>query len=409
MGNTIFRLRSVVTLFHKGRIVDNFRSVWKRGIGYRIAHRGQRVATFLSNEQATLPAHFTYEGKEVLTTDFLRDTSTTGIVVISVPNPKQRPTEAKLLYEQYFLGNTEESKCCSWSVGKSVVGALLGIALKQGKINSLDDKVSDYLPELRKSGYGSVTLRNLLQMSSGIRFTEDTGRFFSDVSRMGRMIALGYSINGFAASLKRECEQGVALHYNSMNTQVLAAVIDRALGPDCSLTEYLEETIWTKVGFEDDAYWLLDNDKNEMELAFGTLSARTRDYARLGWLYLNEGKSPLDGSQVIDEDWIVQSVTPDCEHLQPGLHEKYNRWGYGYHIWVLGEDADPTKIAGDYVFSGVYGQFVYISPQDRIVIARNSAYADFTTDKDKAAFMRKAVASFRAMAKHFKRSHAWEP
>lgn len=395
----LFRLRNTITLFNEVNIVANFRSLWQKGFTHRVARRGTQVAQFNASEAAfNLPENFTFEGTQLNTLEFLQSHWTTGMVILKVPDPEKKPTQATLLYEQYFRGNDASSKCISWSMGKSIVGALFGVAIAQGKIGSLDDMVTDYLPEFAGSGYDGVILKNVLQMSTGVAFTEDYERFFSDVNRMGRTLALGYSVNGLAASLCKEYEQGTHLHYNSMNTQVLGAVLSKVIAPQ-KLTEYLEEQIWTKVGFEDDVFWLLDNDMDEMELAFGTFNARTRDFARFGWLYLNGGRSPLDGSQILLNDWVKKSVTPDDAHLQPGVNEGYNLWGYGYHIWVLGREDDPTQVAGDYAFVGIYNQFVYVSPQHNVVIARNSAYPDYGTGDDLPSEA-KAIACFRAIAEH---------
>lgn len=400
MGNTLFRLRSVLTLFDEKRICQNFRSLWLQGFPHRVAHRGSRgVAEFeLPAAFAELPSHFEHEGRRYDTAQFLEDHWTTGLVVLRVPDPKRQPARAQLLYECYFRGNAASSRCISWSVGKSFVGALVGVALAEGRVKSLQDAVTDYLPEFGGSGYDGVTLKNVLQMSSGVGFSEDYGRFFSDINRMGRALALGRSINRLAASLKRESEQGVRNHYCSMDTQVLAAVLARVLGPGATLTQYLEDHLWSKVGFEDDALWLLDNDSDQMELAFGALLARTRDYARFGWLYLNEGRSPLDGSRILGEEWVRQSVVPDAPHLQPGVNPQNNLWGYGYHLWLLGREGSPAEVAGDYMAVGVYNQFVYVSPDDRIVIARNSAYPGY--DKDELPSEAKAVSCFRAISAH---------
>jgi CubicO group peptidase (beta-lactamase class C family) len=159
---------------------------------------------------------------------------------------------------------------------------------------------------------------------------------------------------------------------------------------------------------EADVAWLLDADeKDGMELAFGSLNARTRDYARFGWLYLNQGRSPLDGAQIVPEAWVRDSTTPDAPHLQPGRHDLHDYpFGYGYQWWI----PEPTKsltLAGqvikkEFMALGIYGQSIYINVDDNVVVARNAAWPNF---KDGAiASFEETVGLSRAIAVHFHKS-----
>ena len=269
-------------------------------------------------------------------------------------------------------------------MGKSMLSCLFGIAIQEGTIRSIDDLVTDYAPELVGSGYDGVILKDVLQMSSGVRFDEDYGNVFSDIHAFGRSLALGSSINALAKKLPKQRPPATYNHYNSMDTQVLGIVLTNAISKVgfANLTQYLQEKVWSKGGFEDDLYWLLDNETNQMEIAVGTMNARTRDYARFGWLYLNQGKSPVDGTSIVNSEWVRQSVTPDAPHLMPGKNNISDyEYGYGLQWWVLGKEGAPTEVAGDYLAAGVYNQFIYVNPQENIVIARNSAYPDFDTDE----------------------------
>jgi CubicO group peptidase (beta-lactamase class C family) len=155
-----------------------------------------------------------------------------------------------------------------------------------------------------------------------------------------------------------------------------------------TLTSYLEKMIWQRIGMESDAYWLVDS--KGRELAFGCLNAVLRDYARFGQLYLNEGL--WAGEQVVPAEWVRASVTPDAPHLQPGRNPASNSvLGYGYQWWIPG---DPE---GDYVAIGVYNQFIYINPTHRVVIAKSSAYPDYTVDGVEKEL--ETIAAFRAIAK----------
>ena len=262
------------------------------------------------------------------------------------------------VYEKYFPGNSESTRHISWSRAKSVVSALFGIAMEEGYIKSLNQTVDEYLPELIGSGYEGVRIKDVLQMSSGVKFNEDYGDFWSDINKWGRKFALGSSQDKFAARLVREEEPGTNLHYVSINTHVLGMIIVKATGK--SLSAYLKEKLWDPMGMEYSAYWLCDD--TGMEVALGGLNIALRDYAKIGQLYLDRGA--WQGVQIVPKEWAIASVTPDAEHLMP---ENNTRFGYGYHWWI------PQGTEGEFMAMGVYNQYIYVNPVTRTVIALNSA------------------------------------
>lgn len=331
------RVYHVICLFDADRIVPNFRSM---ATMFRTApvRRSETPHRFESNPRE-LPPTYEYQGTTRDVQRFLQDTWTTGLIVLQ---------DGKVVQEKYFLGNTAASKSISWSVAKSFISALVGIAVAEGRIADIHRPVSDYVPALRGSGYDGVPIKDVLQMSSGIRFNENYGDFFSDINGLGRAIAFDTSLDEFVASLKRERVPGTFHHYVSMDTQVLGMLL-RATTSE-TIASYLESRIWKKLGMESDAYWLID--RNGMELAFGGLNAVLRDYARLGQLYLDEGE--WQGQQIVPAAWVRASVTPDAPHLQPGNPASTWVLGYGYQWWI------PQQPDGDYLAIGVYGQFVYI-------------------------------------------------
>jgi CubicO group peptidase (beta-lactamase class C family) len=372
------RLYHVITLFEPNVIVDNFRNM-DTMFDYRTVHRGETVFE-LTDKKRALPDTYVYEGETKSTAEFIDETWTTGLIVLKGDT---------VAFEKYYLGNDRNSKAISWSVAKSFVSALVGIAVEEGYIKDIKDPVTRYVPLLKGSGYDGVPIKDVLEMSSGIRFDETYADFFSDINRMGRVIALNKSLDSFVASLENEREPGTYNHYVSMNTQVLGMVLREAIGRDIS--SYLEEKIWKKIGMESDAYWLVDGDG--MELAFGGLNVVLRDYARFGLLYLNGGK--MMGQQIVPADWVSASVNPSAPHLLPGKRPTSD-WvlGYGYQWWI------PENPQGDFLAIGIYNQFIYISPKYNVVIAKTSAYAGY--DLDGEAKELESIAFFRAIAESLK-------
>ena len=368
------RVYHVIRLFEPEDILHNFR-LMETMFDTAPVRRGP-VAHQFERNVGNLPSTYVYKGHTKRISDFLEQTWTTGMVVLQ---------DGAIVYENYYRGNAASSKVISWSVAKSFVSALMGIAVEEGHIRDIHQPVTDYVPALRGSGYDGVSIKNVLQMSSGIRFNEDYGDFWSDINRLGRAIAFNASLDDFVASLRRERPPGTFHQYVSMDTQVLGMVLRAATGE--TLASYLESRIWRKIGMESDAYWLID--RNGMELAFGGLNAVLRDYARLGQLYLNEGR--WAGEQVVPRAWVRASVTPDAPHLQPGNPNSSWVLGYGYQWWI------PQQPDGDYLAIGVYNQFIYVDPKRNIVIAKSSAYPAYNVDGQDREL--ETIAAFRAIAR----------
>lgn len=359
-GTKVSRLWKFNTLFREDKIVQNFRSMHEL-VPFHVVHRGDAVYEF-GRDSENLPETFDYKGKTYKIDELLENTWTTGLIIIK---------DDKIRFEKYYRGNTENTLNISWSVGKSFVSALIGIAVQEGYIKDIHTPVSDYVPQLKGTGYDGVSLKDVLQMSSGVKFDEDYHSFFSDINRMGRVVALGNSINDFAASLERERQPGTYNHYVSMDTQVLGMVLKAVTGKTPS--QYLEEKIWKRIGMQADAKWLVDD--ADMELVFGTLNVTLRDYARFGRLYMYYGN--WNGEQVVPRQWVIDSVTPDAPHLQPGDNPNSdNKMGYGYQWWI------PEHPKGDFMALGVYDQYIYINPAKKVVIVKNSAFPHWKIDSE---------------------------
>jgi len=294
--------------------------------------------------------------------------------------------DGNILSEQYFRGSDKDTRHILMSVTKSVVSLMVGVALESGLIKSLDDPVDSYAPELKRGGYAGVTVKNVLQMSSGVRWNEDYGDLNSDVVQYIVSILLG-SVDEFTAKLPKERAQGIYNKYASADTQVLGMVLTGATGKP--LPELLREHLWSKLGVEQDAWWLVDT--TGQAAAAGGLNASLRDMGRIGLLYLNRGKT-FSGQSVVSEDWIKASVTPDAPHLMPGK-KPTSDWvlGYGYQWWI------PQNPEDDYSAIGIFGQFIYVYPRRGVVIVKTSAYDDYFESGEKMEL--ESLEVFRALAK----------
>jgi CubicO group peptidase (beta-lactamase class C family) len=362
--------------FEPDTIVENFRSLYKKYPSTTVNRSGPSYE--LPEKHRELPSTYVYEGKTKRISDWIKFTDTTGLLVIK---------DGVVVFENYYDGNEKSTRTISMSVAKSFVSFLIGVALAEGQIANLQDPVDTYVPELKGSGYEGVSLKNVLQMSSGIRFTEDYGDLKSDIVRLVVSFTTG-SINEFVAGLPSERKPGTFNQYVSADTQVLSMVLNGATKK--SLTEYMQSKLWSHLGVEYSAKWLTDPTGTEM--AFGGLNATLRDYARFGLLYLNQGRN-FQGKQLVPVSWIKASVTPDAPHLMPGRNNPGSNWpmGYGYQWWI------PENPQGDFTAIGIYGQFIYVHPGHNVVIAKSSAYVDYNNSGDEMEF--ESMEAFRAIAK----------
>jgi len=267
------------------------------------------------------------------------------------------------VHESYYLGTEDTDLRISWSVAKSFLSALMGIVLEEGDIASIDDQVTKYAPSLKGSAYEGATIRNVLNMASGVHFDEDYLAFNSDINKMGRVLALGGSMDEFAASItEQDRAPGEAWQYVSIDTHVLGMVIRGATGR--SIKELMVEKLLTPLGLEADPIYLTDG--NGVAFVLGGLNLRTRDYARMGQLYLQYGV--WNGAQLVPSDWVLASTENSAPNRPAGV-------GYGFQWW-LPADGDE----GEYFARGIYGQYIYVNPTKGVVIALNSADRDFTED-----------------------------
>lgn len=374
----INRVRFVASMFSGEEQVERFRAM-DEYFPVRTFRRSGPISELPEGTPIELPATYAWAGETRDTARFLEDTDTTSLIVVK---------GGTVMYENYWRGNDRATRWISWSVGKSFISALVGIAIEEGKIESITDPLEKYAPELAGTAYEGVSVKDALEMSSGVAWNEDYSDPDSDIARFGQALALGSSMVDFAKTLRREHEPGTVNYYNSMDAQVLGLVLRKATG--ITPSEYLEQKIWSKIGAEHDGYWVLD-DTGE-ELAAGGVNVTARDYARFGLLYLNGGK--WNGEQIVPVDWVKASHTPDAERLMPGEKPGADiNWGYGYLWWL------PRAVDGPYAAVGIYNQFVYVDPANDLVIVKTSANSSYGQTNDEASYREdETIALFEAIA-----------
>lgn len=323
---------------------------------------------FAKEENIALADGFQFEGSFYPTEPFLQDTKTSALLVIQ---------DDVIRYENYFFGGDEATVFSSNSMGKSFVSALMGFAVADGSIDSVNDPLGKYIPEFAGTDLENIPIKACLQMASGIDFDEDTDmNSFSMRTLMGTPameVIAGYGVQEPPFTYRR---------YLSINTEILGQVIKNATGK--GLGEYMEEKLWTRIGSAHDAYWTLNNGT---ELANGGLSISLRDYARFARLYLHEGN--WNGEQLLPRDWIRDSLDISADYSKPGANnDGYNAIGYGYQWWV------PEGDQGEFMAIGVYGQFLYVNPEQNVIIVKVNADPDFMAEH----YELKHVEFFRAIA-----------
>jgi len=255
-----------------------------------------------------------------------------------------------ILYENYFYGYGKESQIPSFSVAKSFTSALVGLAIQDGLIKSVEEPVTNYLPEMQKNGFDKVTLKHLLQMTSGIKFRETYGNPFHEDAQF----YYGRNLRQKSLKLRLARTPGEKFEYASGNTQLLALVLERSLKGK-TVSAYLQEKLWTPLGMESKASWSIDEKGDGIEKMFCCLNATARDFAKFGSLYLHQGK--WDGKQILPINWVQESTTADT--TQGGA--KY----YKYQWWL-------SSKSSEYLAEGIINQYIYINPDKKLVIVKLS-------------------------------------
>ena len=286
---------------------------------------------------------------------FLEANANTGLLVLKGDT---------ILAERYQYGRTAQHRLASASMAKTVLAMLVGIALDEKKIASIEDKAEQYVPALKGHPYGETSIRHLLTMSSGIAFSEDYSGT-DDASKLVNNTVRQQTAGGADTVLEfklREAPAGTRFRYASADSQVLGLVLAAAVGEP--LATYLSDKIWRPMGAEANATWLID--KGGYETGYCCLNATLRDYARFGMLLANYGA--LDGKQIIPAAWVKAATTAEAPHLRVGTATPNN--GYGYQTWLT-HRTEPRFAA-----LGLRGQAIFVDPATKLVVVHTAVWAD---------------------------------
>lgn len=363
----ITRLMAVNSLFSENRIVGNF--IAMDGL---FEHRQMPLPDAPANRlesgaPMSLPARFE---------TWTQDRSVTAVMVVK---------DGVIRHESYPLTADGEddpasSRRISWSVAKSYLSTLMGVLHDDGTIPDLDAPVTQYAPSLAGSAYDGSSIRDVLRMSSGVTFNEDYLDFWSDINKMGRVLALGQSMDGFTENLNETyATPGEQWQYVSIDTHVIGMVIRGATGRN--VPELLNEKVLRPLRMGHTPYYLTDGDG--VAFVLGGLNVTTHDYALFGHMIANGGIS--FGTRIVSEEWVVESTTPSA-------NTEDGEFKYGYQWWI---PFDATE--GQFLGRGIYGQYIYIDRPRGVVIAVNSADRAFREDgvsEDNIAIFRQIAESF---------------
>ncbi len=282
-------------------------------------------------------------GKDWTVDSWMAAQRVSGVIVLK---------DGKVVLEKYGLGRTPQDRWPSQSVAKSITSLLAGAAVADGKLK-LTDTVAQHVPELKGSAYETVTVKQVLTMSSGVKWNEAYLDPNSDLQRMGRLAATDPDAMMTVLKTLPRAQPAGTFHYNTLETHLAGLVVSRAVGKP--LADYLSEKIWRPFGMEADAHWMVDQKGREQ--AGCCIQARLRDFARVGLFALENGYA--GGRRVTPPGWIAESTKTQVTHDRP------LPLGYGYFWWI-----GPRA----YEASGIYGQSILVYPEEKIVVAINSAY-----------------------------------
>jgi len=314
----------------------------------------RRATTPWLFKRAVEPAiSYSFRSERFSIGDYLNRNPATGLLIAK---------DDTIVYEHYQYARTDRDRFLSQSMAKTITAMLIGIAVSEGKIKSIDNVAPAYVPGLANTEYGQTPIRDLLHMSSGVAFTEDySGQ--DDIARLSRDLFAkpGKDPIGSVAQFNtRIAPPGTKWHYASVETEILGLVLRAAIGEP--VADYLHDRIWDAIGTEADASWAMDS--TGQEVTFCCVNATLRDYARLGRLLAHDGA--WEGRQLIPRQWLFDATTvqPTDGYLAPGTATPY--FGYGYQVWIL-----PGK-QRRFALIGIRGQMILVDPASKLVMVHTA-------------------------------------
>ncbi len=306
---------------------------------------------------------------------FMKDNRITGLLAIK---------GGEVVLEKYALGRKPEDRWTSFSVAKSMTAILMGAAIKDGWIKSVHEPVTRYLPELKGSAYDGVSIRQLISMQTGVKWDENYASQQSDVARASRAPFTGGHpvVNNpllqYMAGLPKKTEPGVEWAYKTGETDLAGMVLVRALAGK-SLAQYASEKVWAPYGMEQDGIWM--QDKAGLDRGGCCMSMTLRDYGRIGQFMLGGGR--IDGKEILAPGWVDESTK---NHAPP--KSRADGASYGYFWWPMD---------GGYYAVGIFGQGIYVFPEENLVIAINSAMPK-ASDRVQSQKVRAVINAVRSAA-----------
>ena len=322
----------------------------------RTIKRGDHIAP-LHKAAHQLNIAYNFGGANWNTKAFMSANNVSGLLIVQ---------NGKILLERYGLGETQHDRWTSFSVAKSITSTLVGAAIKDGYIESLDTPITTYIPELKGSAYDGVTVRQVLTMTSGVKWNEDYEDPNSDVNQFAKDALNTNTTTGenpivtYMSKLPREAEPGTKFVYKTGESDLIGILV--ALATHKHLADYLSEKIWAPYGMQRDAIWMIDS--AGVEVGGCCISMTLRDYARFGMFFMNGGIA--DGKKVLPDGWVKRASS---SHIASG----WMNTGYGFQWWVHPD--------GSYEAIGVFGQSIYINPKKKLIVVTNSAWPEADADR----------------------------
>jgi CubicO group peptidase (beta-lactamase class C family) len=331
----------------------------------RTIKRGSHISS-LPKDQGAPSISYAFKGATYSIDDYLARQRTTSILVVK---------DGKIVFERYQYDRNDGHRMHSQSMAKSITSLLVGAALDEGKIKSIDDLAEHYVTDLKGTALGKASIRNLLQMSSGASFLTQVGAADSDVYRLTMETYYKKGCGGASAvSWVREGGiPGTKFNYSNADTFTLGLVVRHAT--NISLSDYASEKLWQPIGAESDATWLVD--WAGVESAFTGFSAVARDYARLGILLANDGQ--VNGKQVVSSDFLKAATDMSMQPQYLRAKAILGYYGYGYQYWLL-----PYRTR-TFMMMGIMGQAIYVQPESKLVMVVTSVWKDRTGNANDAA------------------------